>query len=45
MPYKVVLGNSKAVRVEIDGKVADIEQFSSGGVARFTINDGKIWKP
>jgi cytoskeleton protein RodZ len=45
MPYKVVLGNSKAVKVEIDGIVADIEKYSSGGVARFTINDGKIGKP
>ncbi len=45
MPYKVVLGNSKAVQVEIDGKIADIERFSSGGVARFTIDNGKIDKP
>ncbi len=45
MPYKVVLGNSKAVQVEIDGKVADVDRYSSGGVARFTINDGKIDKP
>ncbi len=45
MPYKVVLGNSNAVRVEIDGKMVDIEGYSSGGVARFTIADGKIEKP
>lgn len=45
MPYKVVLGNSNAVQVEIDGKVADISKYSSGGVARFTIVDGKIEKP
>ncbi len=45
MPYKVVLGNSNAVKVEIDGKLADIDKYSSGGVARFTIVDGKIEKP
>lgn len=45
MPYKVVLGNSKAVKVEINGKVVDVEKYSSGGVARFTIDDGKIEKP
>jgi cytoskeleton protein RodZ len=45
MPYKVVLGNSKAVKVEINGKVVDVEKYSSGGVARFTINNGKIEKP
>ncbi len=45
MPYKVVLGNSNAVQVEVDGKLADVDRFSSGGVARFTINDGKIEKP
>ncbi len=45
MPYKVVLGNSNAVTVEIDGKIANIDRFSSGGVARFTIVDGKIDKP
>ncbi len=44
-PYKVVIGNSKAVRVEINGKVVDIERYSSGGVARFTIDNGKIEKP
>lgn len=45
MPYKVVLGNSNAVKVEIGGKIANIDKFSSGGVARFTIIDGKIDKP
>jgi cytoskeleton protein RodZ len=45
MPYKVVLGNSKAVKVEINGKVVDVEKYSSGGVARFTIDNGKIGKP
>jgi len=45
MPYKVVLGNSNAVKVEIGGKIANIDKYSSGGVARFTIVDGKIDKP
>ncbi len=45
MPYKVVLGNAPAVRITIDGKVAPIDKFSSGGVARFTINGGKIENP
>ena len=45
MPYKVVLGDSNAVRVEIDGKTTNFDKFSSGGVARFTIIDGKINKP
>jgi cytoskeleton protein RodZ len=45
MPYKVVIGNSKAVKVEINGKVVDISSYSSGGVARFTIDNGKIGKP
>lgn len=44
-PYKVVLGNSKAVRVKIDGEPVNIERFSNGGVSRFTINDGKIENP
>lgn len=45
MPYRVVLGNSKAVKVEINGKLVDINGYSSGGVARFTIDNGKIEKP
>ena len=45
MPYKVVLGNSKAVKVEINGKVVNVDRYSSGGVARFTIDNGKIGKP
>ena len=45
MPYKVVLGNSPAVRVKIDGNPVDLDKFSSGGVARFTIKGGKIENP
>ncbi len=44
-PYKVVLGNSAAVKVVVDGKAADLDLYSSGGVARFTIQDGKIGSP
>jgi len=44
-PYKVVLGNSSAVKVMVDGKTANLDQYSSGGVARFTIQDGKIGNP
>jgi cytoskeleton protein RodZ len=44
-PYKVVLGNSSAVRVKVDGKSANLERYSSGGVARFTIKDGKVESP
>jgi cytoskeleton protein RodZ len=44
-PYKVVLGNSTAVQVKIDGKPADLGRFSTGGVSRFTIKDGKIENP
>ncbi|MCP3670703.1 MAG: helix-turn-helix domain-containing protein [Gammaproteobacteria bacterium] len=44
-PYKVVLGNSSAVRVMVDGKQADLDKYSSGGVARFTIMSGKIQNP
>ncbi len=44
-PYKVVLGNSSAVKVRIDGKLVDLDKYSSGGVARFTIMSGKIQNP
>ncbi len=44
-PYKVVLGNSSAVNVRVDGKLVNLDQYSSGGVARFTIMSGKIQNP
>lgn len=44
-PYKVVLGDSSAVRVMIDGNLVDLAEFSSGGVSRFTIKDGKLETP
>lgn len=44
-PYKVVLGDSSAVKVKIDGKLVDLAEFSSGGVSRFTIKDGKLETP
>ena len=44
-PYKVVLGDANAVRVKIDGKTMNLDQFSSGGVSRFTIKDGQIENP
>ncbi len=44
-PYKVVLGNSSAVRVRINGKTVNLDEYSSGGVARFTIMSGKIQNP
>jgi len=44
-PFKVVLGNASAVRVKINGRQFDLERFSSGGVARFSIKNGKIGGP
>ncbi len=44
-PYKVVLGNSAAVKVRLNGKTANLDKYSSGGVARFTIKDGQIRNP
>jgi len=44
-PYKVVLGNSAAVSVRLNGKAVNLDKYSSGGVARFTIKDGQIHNP
>ena len=37
-PYKVVLGNARAVKVSIDGKPFDVSRYARGNVARFTLN-------
>jgi len=36
-PFKVVLGNSPAVTVWVDGSLFEHQQFQNGNVARFTI--------
>lgn len=37
-PYKVVLGNAKAVKITVDGKPYDFSSFARGNVARFTLS-------
>jgi len=44
-PFKVVLGNASAVKLKINGRLFDLDGFSSGGVARFSIANGKIGNP
>jgi cytoskeleton protein RodZ len=44
-PYSVILGNSQAVKVSINGKPFDIEPFSRGNVARFSLDPEQVTAP
>jgi cytoskeleton protein RodZ len=37
-PYKMVIGNSRAVTITIDGEPYDLMRHAKGNVARFTLN-------
>ncbi|MCB1725609.1 MAG: DUF4115 domain-containing protein [Chromatiaceae bacterium] len=37
-PYKVVIGNAKAVDISVDGKPFDLAPYAKGNVARFTLD-------
>lgn len=37
-PYKVVIGNAKAVEITVDGKPFDLAPYAKGNVARFTLD-------
>ncbi len=36
-PYKVILGNARAVRIEVAGRPFDLAPYTEGNVARFTL--------
>ena len=36
-PYKVFLGNAKGVRIEYNGELVNIEQYTQGNLARFKL--------
>lgn len=44
-PYKVILGNSQAVKISIDGKPFDLAPYSQGNVARFTLDPEQMTAP
>lgn len=37
-PYKVVIGNARAVTIEVNGEPFDVKRFAKGNVARFTLD-------
>lgn len=37
-PYKLVIGNAKAVDISIDGQPFDVMRYAKGNVARFTLD-------
>lgn len=37
-PYQLVIGNARAVTIEINGEPFDISRFAKGNVARFTLD-------
>jgi cytoskeleton protein RodZ len=37
-PYKLVIGNARAVTIEVNGEPFDITRYAKGNVARFTLN-------
>jgi cytoskeleton protein RodZ len=41
-PFSVVLGNTTAVKVTIDGRPYDLQSHSQGRVARFTLNTSDL---
>ncbi len=41
-PYSVVLGNTAAVELHIDGQRVDLTRYSRGNVARFTLNPAEL---
>lgn len=43
-PYNVVLGNSSAVELTIDGKVIDLKPYSKQKVIRFTLDPAELLK-
>lgn len=42
LPFKVILGQSDAVKVRLNGKSFDHQQFSRGKIARFSIGEGDV---
>lgn len=44
-PYSVILGNSQAVKVTINGKPFDVAPYSSGNVARFKLDPEQMTAP
>ncbi len=38
LPYKLLFGNSKAVKITINNKPFDIQKYSRGGIAKFTLD-------
>ena len=43
-PYRVVLGNSSAVELHINGKMIDLKPYSKDNVIRFTLDPAKLLK-
>jgi cytoskeleton protein RodZ len=41
-PYSVILGNSPMVRITVEGAPFDVEPYSRGNVARFTIDPANL---
>jgi cytoskeleton protein RodZ len=37
-PYRVVIGNSRAVKITVNGRPFDISPYANGNVARFTLD-------
>jgi cytoskeleton protein RodZ len=37
-PYKLVIGNSRAVTITVDGEPFDLDRYAKGNVARFTLD-------
>ncbi len=37
-PYKLVIGNARAVTITVDGKPFDLSRYAKGNVARFTLD-------
>ena len=44
-PYSVILGNSQAVKVTINGEPFDVAPYSSGNVARFKLDPEQMTAP
>ena len=37
-PYKLVIGNSRAVTITVNGELFDLDRYAKGNVARFTLD-------
>jgi len=41
-PYSIILGNSPMVRITVGGKPFNTEEYTRGGVARFSLDPGAV---